>query len=117
MFKIVKLEQHARHVDDKDYERDTDNPPCPCDVGYFIIFIWPVKETVVDNLYNRRSRPIDAWEKEVLPQVQAQIPELKDARFVWNQRAGCNCGCSPGFVIHNAPNYKMDIHIDVMEEP
>lgn len=60
------------------------------------IYIFPANENVFDNLLNRYSRPSKAYKAEVLPAVFARIGEHKVS---WSQKAGCNCGCSPGFIV------------------
>lgn len=51
-------------------------------------------ESVLDNLQDRFTRPSKLYREVVL----AQFPELKD-KLNWSQKAGCGCGCSPGFVV------------------
>lgn len=69
-----------------------------------VIYVWEEGESVLENLMNRRSRPAKLYKKHVL------IPGLKELGYTdqemevivknahWSQRAGCNCGCSPGFL-------------------
>ncbi len=48
--------------------------------------------------------------RKVLPEIlkQAGIPEAKAS---WSWKAGCSCGCSPGFILDK--NYGMVISVDV----
>lgn len=48
--------------------------------------------------------------REALPEIlkQAGIPEAKAS---WSWKAGCSCGCSPGFILDKG--YGMDIFADV----
>ena len=55
------------------------------------VYVWESKESIVDNLVNRRSRLHDAY-KEI---VSVLCPGVK---LRWSQKAGCSCGCSPGFI-------------------
>ena len=78
-----------------------------------------VKESILDNLKNRFSRPSKAY-KTLLPEVLKQLPYLAEGdvekmikKTVWSQRAGCSCGCSPGFVINGGWSYGREIFVDV----
>jgi hypothetical protein len=55
-------------------------------------------ETVLDNLANRRSRPFTAL-KPFVKKALATLGLDTDVKVRWSQKAGCNCGCSPGFVL------------------
>lgn len=77
------------------------------------------------NIGSRRgvSPPMDkAWDafnsiitdsktadlKLVLSKVAEQVPALKDVELKFDRKAGCGCGCSPGFIMKGAPgNYNM----------
>lgn len=57
-----------------------------------------VKETILENLINRRCRPNKEYRK-LVPAVlkKANIPSTTKVK--WSQKAGCSCGCSPGFIL------------------
>lgn len=63
------------------------------------VYIFIKNENIIDNLQNRHSRPYDQYRKEVMPKVLKKMKLPKDTKFFWSQKAGCGCGCSPGFVI------------------
>jgi hypothetical protein len=71
------------------------------------IYIWPKGENVIDNISNRFSRPSAAYKEEVLPKLD--LP--KGVKVRWSQKAGCSCGCSPGFIVDAKLGY--DIHVEV----
>lgn len=83
------------------------------------IYVFP-KENVLENLMNRFSRPSKAY-KALLPNIFAEaFPDLdaeSRAKMIkktfWNQRAGCGCGCSPGFVINGGWSYGKEVYVDV----
>jgi hypothetical protein len=54
-------------------------------------------ENMLENFGNRVARPTDLY-KTFLPKVRQELGIPESTRFVWSQRAGCRCGCSPGFV-------------------
>lgn len=73
-------------------------------------------ENILENLENRFSRPVKFYRAEVLPQVKSHIKEtlgieVENLKFSWSQKAGCSCGCSPGFVIKGMAG--QDIFVDV----
>jgi hypothetical protein len=56
--------------------------------------------TVGDDLENRRR--MKERIKEYRRYVPAALEALgvgRDAPFHWSRKAGCKCGCSPGFVV------------------
>lgn len=72
---------------------------------------------VLEDLVNRRNRP---WQA-VKPAV---VKALRDAgvqfeRIRWDQRAGCSCPCSPGFVLEGAryPNRYVDFYLKLEGMP
>jgi hypothetical protein len=60
------------------------------------VYVFPSYYSVMENLSGRRERPWQEWK----PIIEA---ELRDAGYKgkvrWNQKAGCSCGCSPGFIL------------------
>jgi hypothetical protein len=89
------------------------------------IYIWIAKETIIENLINRRNRPYTNYKKEVIPQLMKRLKKespkvyenLKDVKWGWNKNCGCTmCPCSPGFVGNvrkDYPNNVYTIHVDV----
>jgi len=77
------------------------------------VYVWPVGENVLANVRNRRSRPYTDYRK-LLPEIlqEAGVIEKGDAfKASWRQTAGCNCGCSPGFILDG--HWGFDVHVDV----
>ncbi|MFA6569977.1 MAG: hypothetical protein WCT77_01935 [Bacteroidota bacterium] len=72
------------------------------------IYLFPAKETVWENFNNRRQRPRDLWRKIALQTLEKF--GYNDLKIVFSQKAGCTCGCSPGFIA-NVKNGK-EIFID-----
>ena len=58
-------------------------------------------ENVLENLVSRKSRPVDQY-RGVMPEILKQLGLPADTKMRWSQKAGCPCGCSPGFVV---PSY------------
>ena len=87
------------------------------------IYFWPA-ESVQENLENRRVRPYTEC-KKLIPYVleMAQIGHFRFFHNVtarWSQKAGCACGCSPGFILdgrlvpRNINNFgTYDIHVTI----
>jgi hypothetical protein len=67
------------------------------------LFVFHRNETILENLMLRRQRPSQAYRKEVLPKVFKKL-KLKPTRITWSQKAGCSCGCSPGFFLNIDPS-------------
>lgn len=75
------------------------------------IYVWAEKESVLENLANRRSRPHQLYKKHVMAEIleRANLPVVTKVR--WSQTAGCSCGCSPGFIVDGS--YGWNIFVTV----
>ena len=71
------------------------------------IYIHHANESLLENLFNRRSRPYTTYKKELLPVVMEHIKHshphlhdrLKNATWSWDKFCGCSgCPCSPAAV-------------------
>lgn len=80
-----------------------------------LMFIFPKGESLIDNLYNRRNRPIGFYKKEVLPFVRQKLNLGDEVKFRWSQKAGCRCGCSPGFIVDGIYT-RQDIFVTISDE-
>jgi hypothetical protein len=67
------------------------------------LFVFHRNETILENLMLRHRRPSDLYRKEVLPKVFKKL-KLDPSRITWSQKAGCSCGCSPGFILNADPS-------------
>lgn len=82
-----------------------------------VIFVHPTSETVMEQLINRRNRPVDLFRKAALQAIEkitcATIVENVNIR--WSQKAACKCGCSPGFVVDGfiPTMYGRDIYVNI----
>lgn len=77
-----------------------------------VLYFFPVGETLIDNIAERRRRPIKEYRK-LIPEVCASVgvTNPQDLKFSWSQKAGCSCGCSPGFIVKGL--YCKEIFVDV----
>lgn len=64
------------------------------------IYVDIKNESLAENLMNRRNRPVAEYRK-----VVNEVLELLevDGKISWSQNAGCDCACSPGFILSNSP--------------
>lgn len=78
------------------------------------VYVWVEGENMLENFANRFDRPTKLYRK-ALPIAFDKLginPDEID-RIVWSQKAGCGCGCSPGFVLRGTQNRGYDIHIQL----
>lgn len=70
-------------------------------------------ETFLENFGNRAARPHKVWQ----PAVEAALREagIEFERLSWSQKAGCRCGCSPGFYIKGRDH--LTVWLDVEGSP
>jgi hypothetical protein len=65
----------------------------------------------MDNLMNRRDRPINDFKRMAV--VALHDLGLVYDKISWSQKAGCSCGCSPGFILDG--NWSQDVHVTVAD--
>ena len=87
------------------------------------IYFFVPDYSVMENLENRRHRPYNEFRlliPEVLKQATKKAKASKknadchwdeDTKARWSQKAGCSCGCSPGFVLDTHEG--RDIFVDL----
>lgn len=78
------------------------------------IHIFLENETILQQLFTRRERPYKVYQREVLPGVFEAAGLPADTKVNWSQKAGCACGCSPGFIVQG--NYGKTIFVDIKAE-
>ena len=83
------------------------------------IYVWASEFNVIEDLQNRTRRPHDAWRPRVLDVLKTL--GFTDVRMYWSQKAGCSCGCSPGFVVRPVNDgirlFGGDLHIHLTDAP
>lgn len=79
------------------------------------IYIWPEGESLLDNLINRDSRPLKAYRKVMEKALDSLGINRNELEIKWSQKAGCGCGCSPGFIVEgwNEKLFHKDLHVTV----
>ena len=86
------------------------------------LYIWMEDEGVMDHLFNRHFEPVELYRQRVLPLIQVKFERLlgKKVSFRWSWKAGCKCGCSPGFIVVGTPpmykNYHATVRFNGMEK-
>lgn len=79
------------------------------------LYVWPEGESVLENLQNRHFRPYKYWLEHVVPQVLKEF-DLKPTKVRWSQKAGCSCGCSPGFILEGVVGtFDISVNVEVKE--
>lgn len=63
------------------------------------VYPFLTSESVMDNLSARYDRTYTEVGRVVMPAVLAELGLPANTKYGWNQKAGCSCGCSPGFVV------------------
>jgi hypothetical protein len=67
------------------------------------VYVEEIGETILDNLRDRFGRPSKAYKAAVIEALQHV--NMTGFKVCWSQRAGCSCGCSPGFILRDADNH------------
>lgn len=71
-------------------------------------------ENVMENLLMRTSRPQKIYQ-EFLGVVRQAVGFDFDTKIYWSQKAGCSCGCSPGFVVKSSK--RLDVWVTIKGVP
>lgn len=78
------------------------------------IYINPSVETLYENYTSGRfTRPSKEFRESGL--LDKVLKEEIGSGYVtarWSQKAGCSCGCSPGFVVQDTGFFDYDIFVD-----
>ena len=61
------------------------------------VYLFPKRETLLENLAERRNRCRSVWRKIALQVMDKH--GYTNTKMVFSQTAGCQCGCSPGFIV------------------
>jgi hypothetical protein len=79
-----------------------------------IVYFHKKDESILTNLFQRHYRPHQEYQK-LLPQVYKQLSFPSGVEADWNQYAGCDCPCSPGFLLTFPDDfsYQQDIVVTV----
>lgn len=81
------------------------------------IYASPKGETVLDNFMGGRyTRPHQAVKALLVPGALQALGLDPATRVFWSQKAGCSCGCSPGFVADVRAGFDISITYEVVEE-
>jgi len=73
-------------------------------------------ETLLENLLNRRTRPYNDLRKMIPSALKlAGLDTIQSDSFRWSQKAGCGCGCSPGFVDKDYRLTHKDIYVTLVD--
>lgn len=77
------------------------------------IYCWPEGESVIENLINRRSRPLKEFRKVAIDGLKTIGANPDSLTLKWSQKAGCPCGCSPGFIVDgwDSAISRNDLHV------
>lgn len=77
------------------------------------VYVSPKGETVLENFAKRTERPITTYRHA----AKQALKELGiEGQLRWSQKAGCSCGCSPGFVLSTDEDGRFDIFVEILDE-
>lgn len=76
------------------------------------IYFWlkeynPIEEITTGVRWSKPYKEFKRHMREVFEKLELTYPG--DNVFHWSQKAGCSCGCSPGFIMDR--NLGFDIHV------
>jgi len=89
--------------------------------NYHKIYIFIDKETIFENLTERKYRNYKDYKTFVIPKLMEMLDfmfplhyksVMKD-KWGWKQDCGCKCPCSPGFIGNIYSPFPLDIHVKI----
>lgn len=95
------------------YDRTARNPEATFNARARVYFFHE-GENMLQNLCNRNARPSTLY-KTWLPDIAEQMGLPRTTKFRWSQKAGCQCGCSPGFICDDA--IRKDVFVTLRGAP
>lgn len=63
------------------------------------VYVYAEDFNLVEDLENRFRRPHKVYRSFALDALE--LLGLAEPKITWSQKAGCSCGCSPGFIVQN----------------
>ena len=78
------------------------------------IYLWKNKQSIGDNLLSRGREPVALYRRDLLPAISSQVPEVAGNNWTWSSKAGCSCGCSPGFIVKSTVGFELHVRFDVV---
>lgn len=106
--KITKIDKHpVDRSEGRRYQRS-------------VLYVWlnvPEAKPIQDLLSGFRwNQPYKIYKEHVLPEVFKQLGLPPDTEARWSQKAGCSCGCSPGFILSKTwPAQSIHVNVKVMK--
>jgi hypothetical protein len=74
-----------------------------------VVYVETAGETIAQNLAERRQRPNTTYKKTILAYGLEKLNIPVDLKLAWNRKAGCSCGCSPGFFLVSDDGYRVTL--------
>lgn len=71
--------------------------------------------TLNQELWAHKINPVQVFRK-LMPQVLEQVGLNPNMKGRWSRKAGCACGCSPGFVMDDRGMFDVYVTYEVNEE-
>ena len=56
-------------------------------------------DNVLEDIIHRRSHQTSELRPLVLEALKKEGVDVSNLKVTWSQKAGCSCGCSPGFIL------------------
>lgn len=80
------------------------------------IYVWLVGSNILEDLSERPELDSDNPYYGLMADIVAHTGIQGEIKSTWNKKAGCQCGCCPGFVIKSTeiPLGHVDIHVQVI---
>jgi len=77
------------------------------------LYLVPDEESLFDNfVQGRLTRPYQEFRKSgLLDKTMKEIIGYPSGHAKWSQKAGCSCGCSPGFIVEKSAHLPTDYYI------
>jgi Ni,Fe-hydrogenase I small subunit len=76
-----------------------------------IIYIRVRNKVLIDELRSKKDKYYQVLKKKIIPTVLEKSNLPPDTKVIWSRKAGCGCGCSPGFLVTG--NMGLEINVDV----
>jgi hypothetical protein len=76
------------------------------------LYVFVEGENILENLAFRTNRPSKLY-RTILKEAFRRLGLPETTKAYWSQKAGCSCGCSPGFILEGSGAGPKDFFVTV----
>lgn len=80
-----------------------------------IIYIDLIGANIKKEIREKKDNYWTVYKHEVIPSVLEQANLPLNTKVIWSKKAGCSCGCSPGFLITGKSGFNIFVKVSSLQ--